>query len=820
MACCVITAFIMNRIIKACDTFDMHFLEIRYHDDDCAPTQEEGRVESETCRLSIDGMTCAACVNAITKALESVAGVFRAKVSLNLGRVNVSYDPALAKPQQLLQAVNSAGYQGSIGEKSTNEIIEVLRQSNELQHLRGVISSASVCAATILSLEYLHFSSNIHAALPFTIHSHVLPWLIFLLSAKVQMFDAWTIHTRAWSRVSASMDTLLSLSLILGLGLSLVGVTSSFSRSSSQPYASSGSSLTVVLLAGRYLEAVLRREGNAHLSALYEIQMDKEKYQLLGSPAVLPASLLKEGDVVVIHPHATVPCDCYIVDGTSAIDEANITGEAFPVSRGVGDFLLAGSKNINSALRVTICQDRSESSLARIIEGVTTATEQRLEGTESLDTVMQFFVSGVIVLAFATFLFTLRQQKGVPPLAASIAACERAMTVLAAACPCGLGLATPSAAMAGVDAAYTKGILLNGGIKTMNAIRNVTHVVMDKTGTLTEGRLSVLDHHFDNHVKINQAVLYRLLAAAEAEEARFHPVAKAIFKWSLKQCYFGDSQSLTTGALPETRNVVRGTGEGVNCEVLAYPNTWIQVCIGTASYLGQAGITIARSASTRSDRSVVHFAFDQQYGGYILIQDTVRPEAATVLKGILGDGLQVSMLTGDAALEAARISSLLDIPVLASRASPSDKMQYIESLREQGHRVMMVGDGNNDVMAQAVADVGVSISLTQGCLAGTGSVVILSGDLNRLAELMSISKKVMWQAKLNTRWALVYNVVALTLAMGLLEPWGIVITVSMAGSMMALSSVSVLSMSLYLRHQLRAGSETHDVGRSDSIHHG
>ncbi|KAH7085826.1 E1-E2 ATPase-domain-containing protein [Paraphoma chrysanthemicola] len=809
MACCVITAFIMNRIIKACDTFDMHFLEIRYHDDDIAPAQEAGRVESKMCRLSIDGMTCAACVNAITKALESVAGVFRAKVSLNLGRVNVSYDPTLARPQQLLHAVNSAGYQGSIGEKSTNEIIKVLRQSSELQHLRGVISSASVCAVTILSLEYLHSSSQIRAALPFSVQSHVVPWLIFLLSAKAQVFDAWTIHTRAWSRVSASMDTLLSLSLILGLGLSLVGVISSNSGSSSQPYASSGSSLTVVLLAGRYLEAVLRREGNAHLSALYEIQMDKERYQLLGSPTALPASLLKEGDVVVIHPHTTIPCDCYIVNGSSAIDEANITGEAFPVSRGVGDFLLAGSKNINSSLQVTICQDRSESSLARIIEGVTTATEQRLEGTESLDTVMQFFVSGVIVLAVLAFLFTLRQQKGVPLLVASIAACERAMTVLAAACPCGLGLATPSAAMAGVDAAYTKGILLNGGIKTMNAIRNITHIVMDKTGTLTEGRLSVLDHHFDDHVKINHAVLYRLLAAAESEEARFHPVAKAIFKWSLRQCYSGDSQSLAMGALPRTRNFERGTGEGLSCEVCAYPNTWIHVCIGTAKYLEQAGITIAHSASKLFDRSVVHFAFDQQYGGYLHIQDTVRPEASNVLKGILGDGLQVSMLTGDAAPEAARISSLLNIPVLASRASPSDKKQYIESLREQGHRVMMVGDGNNDVMAQAVADVGVSISLTQGCLAGTGSVVILSGDLNRLAELMSISKKVMWQARLNTRWALVYNVVALTLAVGLLEPWGIVITVSMAGSMMALSSVSVLSMSLYLRHQLRAGSEIH-----------
>ena len=768
----------MNRIITACDAFDLHFLEIRYNDaeDSCAPAQIQGLTESETCRISIDGMTCGACSAAITKELESVNGVFRASVSLALGRATISYDTRLTTTNHLLQAIQDAGYDGTVGERSSHETIERLRQSDQLRSLRGTISSASLCAMVILALEYMPLFSPKGTLL--ATQYNIVSWIILLLATRVQLWDAWSIHARAWSgqsRVAATMDTLLSLSLILGLGLAILQTSFGSFGASAQSYASSGSFLTVVILGGKYLEAVLQRESNMHLIALYEIQTEKEKYQLLESTIAVPASLLKKGDAVLIQPQHTIPCDCYIIDGSSAINEASITGEALPLTRGIGDFLLAGTRNISHPLKVIICQDQSASSLAKVIEGVSAASEQRLEGTESLDMVMRAFVSGVILLATAAFVVTLCRHHKSPVLVAFMAACERTMPILAAACPCSIGLATPSAAMAGVDAAYSKGVLISGGIKTMEAMEKATHIVMDKTGTLTEGSLNVMGCHFDDGVNMNKTLCYRLLAAAEAGEARVHPVAKAIFKWSLVNCHQVESLH-TRGVILETRNVIRVLGQGTSCKVCAYSNTWIQVHIGTRRYLEQCEVTVPQSAPIETSGSVVHFAFDHRYGGRLLVQDTIRPEAASVIKGMLNDGLQITMLTGDAAPEASRISSLLNIPVLASRASPSDKMCYVQALREQGHRVVMVGDGINDSLAQAAADVGVSISLTQGCLAGAGSVVILSGDLRGLAASFSMSRRVMAQAKMNIRWALIYNVIALSSVLGLFERWGVVIT--------------------------------------------
>ncbi|KAH7359671.1 HAD-like domain-containing protein [Pyrenochaeta sp. MPI-SDFR-AT-0127] len=360
--------------------------------------------------------------------------------------------------------------------------------------------------------------------------------------------------------------------------------------------------------------------------------------------------------------------------------------------------------------------------------------------------------------------------------------------------------------MAGVDAAYAQGVLLSGGISTMEAIQMATHVVMDKTGTLTEGRLNVVSCHFDSGMKLNKKLCYRLLSAAEVEEARVHPVAKAVFKWALSGAQQVE-KSTALSMLSKTRNLTQVLGKGVKCDVEAYPGEWISVHIGTATFLVENEITIfPSSVKDFAGASLVYFAFDKQYAGCLSVQDTIRPEAPSVVSSLLDNGLQVTMLTGDTTAEASRISSALNVPVLGSRALPSDKMQHVKDLQQSGHRVIMVGDGINDSLAQATADVGISVSLTQGCFSGAGSVVIVSGNLQSLTSLLSISKRVVAQARWNVQWALLYNVFAISLAMGLFERWGLSITASMAGSMMAFSSISVLSMSLYLRHRLQSDS--------------
>jgi Cu+-exporting ATPase len=453
MACCILTAFVMNRLIKACDTFDFRFLQIKYNDDEgdaCAPAEKEEKTTSETCRISIGGMTCGACVSSVTKHLESVEGVFRASVSLALGRATVSYDTVLTIPDQILKAIRDAGYDADLSSKSVEEIIERLRQNHELRDLRAAISSASVCSMLIIGLDYV--PSFTLMSMSSTVSWRLLAWISLLLASRVQIWDAWSIHSRAWAKRGkreATMDTLLSLSLLLGLGLPFLQAMVGNSQDT-YTYASSGSFLTIVILAGKYLEAVLKRESNSNLATLYELQTERDTYRLTGSTITVSASLLKKGDDILLSPQATIPCDCFIIEGCSAINESSITGEALPVVKDVGDFILAGTQNLSRQLRVIVSQDQSESSLAKVIEGVSTATEQRLEGAEPLDVVMNYFVSGVICLAAAAFVLTLSRDRSLPLVECFTAACERAATVLAAACPCGIGLSTPSAAMAGI----------------------------------------------------------------------------------------------------------------------------------------------------------------------------------------------------------------------------------------------------------------------------------------------------------------------------------------------------------------------------------
>lgn len=351
------------------------------------------------------------------------------------------------------------------------------------------------------------------------------------------------------------------------------------------------------------------------------------------------------------------------------------------------------------------------------------------------------------------------------------------------------------------DIAHSQGILLGGGIRTMRALSTTTHVVMDKTGTLTQGHLGVVSHRFAEDLKLNRQLCYRLLAAAEFEEARVHPVASAVFKWALTK-----AQGRPSELVPETRNLRRVLGMGVSCEVKGHSDEWIAVHVGHESFLSSNNIIVTPDTkdSGRSAASKVHFAFSNRYAGSVIVRDTIRPNASSVVTKLLESGRQVTMLTGDNDEEAARISSSLGIQVLASRALPHDKVAHVEALQGRSHHVAMVGDGVNDAPAQAAANVGISISRTQGFLVGSGSVVIVSGDLRAIVALFAISEKVVWQAKVNVCWALVYNVFALSLALGAWEPWGLRINQSMAGTLMAVSSTSVLGMSLWLRWRLQS----------------
>lgn len=555
-----------------------------------------------------------------------------------------------------------------------------------------------------------------------------------------------------------------------------------------------------------------------------------------------------------------------------------MTGESMPVRKSVGDFLMSGTRNLSHGLVAVVLKDQTESSLEKLVESIETATEMKYDSAQGTDRDMaesmtRHFVSAVLLLTCIGFALTLWRSSPVSlPLSDRInLSCERAMAILAAACPCAIGLANPSAIMAGIDASYAHGILLPGGASVLENLSRLTHIVLDKTGTLTEGKLQIAQTSFAEPFRSDarkRELCYQLLCAAERDEAQTHPVGRAVFQWCLRQLKEqGKADNHVGGLLPTTtstttseagtaptRNVSSVLGKGVRAEVQGYNKIWYTVHIGSERFLREHDICVPQHnpgipPSSRSSSilppspatthggttTAVHFALDDRYAGTFTLQDTIRANAPAVIQSLKAMGLALTMLTGDSEAEAHRVSSELGIPVLAAKSLPHEKKELVESLKKRRATepvsvpvpvtvVAMLGDGLNDAPAQAVADVGIQFSLSPLSRGATTSrqssssstttalaplaadAILLTPDLSALPSLLAIARKTTAHARWTTAWAVLYNAVAIALAMGLGDIGGRVninIDASTAGTMMAVSSISVLAMGLLLRRRLR-----------------
>jgi Cu+-exporting ATPase len=334
----------------------------------------------------------------------------------------------------------------------------------------------------------------------------------------------------------------------------------------------------------------------------------------------VPASLVRKNEEIIVEPMSIIPCDCYVLEGRTVVDESTMTGESFPTTKVVGDFLLSGTKNLSSRVVAVVSAEQQDSSLERLIESISSALEQKSDDHGRLDTAMGYFVSAILVIAAVSFAASFLNNNGLLLDRINIAA-QRAMAVLAASCPCALGLATPSATMAAVDAAWTKGALLIGGKKTLTALSSVTHIVMDKTGTLTEGHLQVTYCHLNNPA-VDRVLCQRLLYLTEREVAQSHPAAKAVFQWALQQLE-STSKHLQTDSKVKDHEIV--LGKGVSCIVTDPDGTSNSIHIGSARFLQAAGISWAQSKHSVQNQNhiEIHFAVNNNYTGYLLLQVSV-----------------------------------------------------------------------------------------------------------------------------------------------------------------------------------------------------
>lgn len=795
----------MNRLIKICEILDVKMIDIQYNEFDDGNDRDEACLSktSVVSILSLDGMTCAACVSTIETALNAIEGVHAAAVSLSLSRATVVHDECIAQDSQLAAAVQGIGYGASAGKRSGQQNLDILERKARVQELRTSFSNALTGSVSIIS------TSSIASYLSFLgEYAHVRLLLTIPIAIWVQIIVAKDVHYSAWVKAPIyrpSMDTLISLSILVGLIMTASNMFAC-NLAAAENYLSSASFLVAIVLGGRYIRTLLERQTSTSLVDLFSLQAKITMVQLTNPSAneqsKIPALALRPGHEIVLRSGSIVPCDSYIISGKGIVDESSMTGESLPRAIEPGDLLMSGTRLLSSKIVAVVSSSQEDSALEQLISSISTATDAR-QAEYVFDVLTTYLVQIVILLASCTFIRTLlRGPPGLPILARFCAAGEKAMTVLACACPCALGLATPSAVLSGISVAWSKGILYPGGMTTIRKLAHLTHVVLDKTGTLTTGTLNVGDVHGklqDWHCM--------LICAAEKHDAHAHPVARAVFKWALTQ--LGENQKSEQNKILTVEHSSE-LGRGVR-SVLSMAGKDYEVHIGTADFLLGCGIHLCESISSSFCSAIlVNIAINGLHVSSLCLQDTLRPESPEVI-AFLRDtmALEVTMLTGDTQTEAARISSILNIPVASSQALPQVKKAFIQEIQSRAseNHVAMVGDGINDIPALSKADVGILVSpglsrSNRACVQ-SADVILTSPSLGSLVEAIRIARMTERQINFNFWWALLYNAFAVSVAMGALETWGFEINASMAGILMAGSSISIIMLSLLLRHRLQ-----------------
>ncbi len=713
-------------------------------------------IRAERRELAIHGMTCATCVNRVERALAGTRGVRRAAVNLATEHAVVEGIAGLLRSSLLIEAVRDAGYDAELltGDAEQQRAAESADRAQLRRQLWQVI------AAAILSV-------------PLTLPMFGAPlpgWLALIFATPVQFVFGARFYVAAWKALragTANMDLLVSLGTSAAYGYSAVLVA----RGGADSYFDAAAVVITLVLFGRWLEARARRATGSAIRALLALRPDTARVERPdGSTMEIAAGAVSTGDIVVIRPGEHVPADGRIVSGESQADESMLTGESLPVDKHAGDAVTGGAINGSGLLRVEVTTVGADSTLARIIALVEGAQSHKAPVQRLVDRVAAVFVPVVLACALGAFL-------GWWILGADFTAgLIAAVAVLVVACPCALGLATPTALMAGTGVAARAGILIRDA-ETLDAARHIDTVVLDKTGTLTEGKpavTAVLSGAADD--------VTLLTLAAAAQTGSEHPLARAVVAraTALELPALTDFQSLPGLGLVATvggRRIVLG-----NRALMA---------------MYRVPITVEAAATTleASGRTVMFVAdlAPTALLGAIAVMDPPRATAAAAVHRLHAMGIATVLLTGDNRRTAEAVATGLGISDVRAEVLPADKAALTAQLQRNGHRVAMVGDGVNDAPALAQADVGIAMGSGTDVAIKAAGITLMRPDPLLVADAIAVSRATHRKIRQNLFWAFAYNVVGILLAgLGLLSPM-------IAGGAMAMSSVSVVSNALLLR---------------------
>ncbi len=735
--------------------------------------------------LSIDGMTCASCVTRVEKALKKVPGVEQANVNLATERAWIQPN-ATVSSQDLIRAIQKAGYDAKLLQHDANEQHD--KKNLEQQQLKRDLVISLILALPVFILEMgSHMIPAFHMWVMHNIGQQQ-SWLIqFALTTLVLLLPGRRFYQKgipALFRFAPDMNSLVAVGTLAAYSFSLVAtfMPQLLPEGTVNVYYEAAAVIVSLILLGRYFEAKAKGRTSQAIQYLIGLQAKTARIHRNGQIIEVPVAEVSSNTIVEIRPGERIPVDGEVIEGHSYIDESMITGEPVPVAKQVGHQVVGGTINQNGTLNIRATAIGEASVLAQIIRMVEQAQGSKLPIQALVDKVTMWFVPAVMLLAALTFMiwFIFGPE---PALTFGLV---NAVAVLIIACPCAMGLATPTSIMVGTGRGAEMGVLFRKG-EALQLLQEVKMVAVDKTGTLTEGKPTLTDFQVQSGFDADQ--VFALLASVEAKSE--HPIALAIVQAATEK---------QVSLLPVTE-FDSITGSGIEARVDAQ-----RIQIGADRYMQQIGLDVsafnAEAARLGQEgKTPIYMAIDQQLAAIVAVADPIKDTTFAAIAALHQLGLKVAMITGDNRHTAQAIAARLQIDHVVAEVLPEGKVDVVRELQQQFGRVAFVGDGINDAPALAQADVGIAIGTGTDVAIEAAEVVLMSGNLQGVPNAIALSKATIRNIRQNLFWAFIYNIALIPIAAGVLYPFaGILLSPIFAAGAMALSSVFVLGNALRLKY--------------------